>query len=44
MAERAAEVIVVGGGVIGASAAYYLTRLGLRDVLVLEQRFLAAGA
>jgi sarcosine oxidase, subunit beta len=43
-ADRTAEAIVVGGGVIGASVAYHLTRLGLRDVLLLEQRFLAAGA
>ncbi|MCA1647803.1 MAG: FAD-binding oxidoreductase, partial [Chloroflexi bacterium] len=44
MTERTAEVIVVGGGVIGASAAYHLTQLGIRDVLLLEQQFLAAGA
>ncbi|HEU0016203.1 MAG TPA: FAD-dependent oxidoreductase [Longimicrobium sp.] len=32
-----AEVVVVGGGVIGASVAYHLARLGCRDVLVLER-------
>src|SRR5918912_1461940 len=42
--ERTADAIVVGGGVIGASTAFHLTQLGLRDVLLLEQRFLAAGA
>lgn len=40
---RTAEVIVVGGGVIGASVAYHLARAGLRDVLLLERRFIGAG-
>jgi sarcosine oxidase subunit beta len=31
-----AEVIVVGGGVIGASVAYHLAAGGMRDVLVLD--------
>ena len=41
---RAPEAIVVGGGVIGTSVAYHLASLGLRNVLLLEQRYLAAGA
>jgi len=41
---RTAEVIVVGGGVNGASTAFWLTQLGVRDVLVLDRRHLAAGA
>ena len=32
-----AEVIIVGGGVVGASVAYHLAARGLRDVLVLER-------
>src|SRR3954467_1753543 len=32
-----AEVIVVGGGVVGASVAYHLAGRGCRDVLVLER-------
>src|SRR5204863_7561201 len=40
---RAADVIVIGGGVTGASIAFHLTSLGVRDVRVLERRFLAAG-
>jgi len=31
------EVVVVGAGVIGASVAWHLIRLGVRDVLVLER-------
>ncbi len=41
---RTADVVVIGGGVNGASAAFHLTTLGVRDVLVLERRHLAAGA
>ena len=33
---RSAEVVVVGGGVIGASVAYHLAARGVRDVVVLE--------
>ena len=36
MGERT-DVVVVGGGVIGASVAWHLARLGLRDVLVLDR-------
>lgn len=32
-----AEVVIIGGGVIGASAAYHLTHAGCRDVLILER-------
>jgi len=32
-----AEVVIVGGGVIGASVAYHLASLGCRDVVLLEK-------
>ncbi len=32
-----AEVVIVGGGCMGASTAYYLTRNGVRDVVLLER-------
>ncbi|MGG5258457.1 GcvT family protein [Phycicoccus avicenniae] len=38
-----ARVVVVGGGVIGASVAYHLAHLGWTDVLVLEQGTLSCG-
>src|SRR5947207_9472209 len=38
-----ARVVIVGGGVIGTSVAYHLTRFGWRDVLLLEQNQLSAG-
>lgn len=39
-----ADVVIVGGGVIGASIAYHLTRRGIRDVLVLERDGLGSGS
>lgn len=38
-----ARVVIVGGGVIGASIAYHLTKLGWRDVVLLERRQLTSG-
>ncbi|WP_340538408.1 GcvT family protein [Nocardioides sp. GXZ039] len=38
-----AQVVIVGGGVIGCSVAYHLTRLGWTDVLLLEQGRLSGG-
>ncbi|MBB6625895.1 FAD-dependent oxidoreductase [Nocardioides sp. KIGAM211] len=38
-----ARVVIVGGGVIGASVAYHLTRLGWTDVVLLEQGSLSCG-
>ena len=31
-----ADVIIVGGGVVGCAAAYYLAKKGVKDVIVLE--------
>ena len=41
---EAVDVVIIGGGIAGASAAYVLARLGVRDVLVLERSAVAAGA
>ena len=41
---RTADVVVIGGGAIGASTAFHLTTLGVRNVLLVERRHLAAGA
>ncbi|HSZ47415.1 MAG TPA: FAD-dependent oxidoreductase [Streptosporangiaceae bacterium] len=38
-----AQVVIIGGGVIGASVAYHLTALGWTDVLLLEQGQLSCG-
>ena len=41
---RSADAVVIGGGTNGTSAAYHLATLGVRNVLLLERRHLAAGA
>lgn len=33
---RSADVIIVGGGIVGCAAAYYLTQKGVSNVIVLE--------
>lgn len=41
---KTAEVIVVGGGLEGASAAWALTQRGIRDVVVFERSTVGSGA
>src|SRR5579863_1791471 len=43
MKERA-RVVVIGGGVGGCSIAYWLTRLGWRDVVLVERAELTSGS
>ncbi len=38
-----AQVVIVGGGVIGCSTAYHLTKLGYKDVVLLERKSLTCG-
>ncbi|MDI3309216.1 MAG: FAD-dependent oxidoreductase [Acetobacteraceae bacterium] len=38
-----ARAVVIGGGVIGCSLAYHLTRMGWADVVLLEQGRLSSG-
>jgi len=39
-----AQVVVIGGGVVGASVLYHLTQAGWTDVVLLERRELTAGS
>ncbi|HEV8674223.1 MAG TPA: FAD-dependent oxidoreductase [Methylomirabilota bacterium] len=38
------DVVIVGGGVHGLAAAYYLGQRGVRDVAVLEKSYIGSGA
>jgi len=38
-----AQVVIVGGGIIGCSVAYHLTKLGWKDILLLERDQLTSG-
>jgi sarcosine oxidase subunit beta len=40
---KSADVVIIGGGVVGAASAYYLARKGV-DVTLLERNELASGA
>ncbi|MGH9942549.1 MAG: FAD-dependent oxidoreductase, partial [Pyrinomonadaceae bacterium] len=34
---KTADVVIIGGGIVGASVAYHLAAAGCREVLVLER-------
>ncbi|WP_234413680.1 FAD-dependent oxidoreductase [Ideonella sp. A 288] len=38
-----ADVVIIGGGIIGASIAYHLTKIGITHVVLLERRQLTCG-
>jgi len=40
---RTADVVIIGGGIQGASIAYHLTQRGHRHVVILEKETLASG-
>jgi sarcosine oxidase subunit beta len=40
---RSADIVIVGGGVIGASAAHHLAEKGARDVVLLERGAICSG-
>ena len=38
-----ARAVIIGGGIAGASVAYHLTKLGWKDVILLEQNKIGGG-
>src|SRR3989304_6258354 len=38
-----AQAVVIGGGIVGCSVAYHLTKRGWRDVVLLERKQLTSG-
>ena len=38
-----ADVAIIGGGVIGCSIAYHLTKIGITNVVLLERKMLTSG-
>jgi sarcosine oxidase subunit beta len=42
--KKTAEVAIIGGGIMGVSAAYYLAKRGISDVVVLEKDLLAQAS
>ncbi|MCK5833483.1 FAD-binding oxidoreductase [bacterium] len=41
---RSAEVVIVGGGVVGSAIAYELTKRGIKDIVILEKSYLSSGS
>jgi glycine/D-amino acid oxidase-like deaminating enzyme len=39
-----ADVVIIGGGVTGASTAYHLAARGMREVVVVDKSVVASGA
>jgi dimethylglycine dehydrogenase len=39
-----AQVVVIGGGVVGCSVIYHLTKLGVKDVVLIERSELTSGS
>ena len=39
-----AQAVVIGGGLVGCSIAYHLTKLGCTDVVLLERNELTSGS
>ena len=38
-----ADVVIIGGGIVGTSLAYHLAKLGITDVVLLERKQLTSG-
>lgn len=42
--KNTADAVVIGGGMMGIATAYYLKRLGVKDVVLLEKNTVASGS
>ena len=37
------QVVIIGGGIVGCSVAYHLSKIGWKDVILLERKTIASG-
>jgi sarcosine oxidase subunit beta len=42
--EKTADIVIIGGGIIGVSIAYYLGKTGAKNVILFEKDLIAAGS
>ena len=42
--QKQARIVIIGGGVVGASILYHLSKLGCRDAIMLERSELTSGS
>ena len=40
---KSAQVVIIGGGIVGCSTAYHLAQYGYTDVVILERKTLSSG-
>lgn len=38
------DVVIIGGGITGLSTAYYLNKMGVKNVLIIEKNYLGSGS
>ena len=41
---KTADIVIIGGGIIGVSIAYYLGKMGVKDVILFEKDLIGAGS
>ena len=39
-----ANVVIIGGGCSGISTAYWLTKMGMKDIVVFEESYIGSGS
>jgi len=44
MNRKSADIVVIGGGVVGCATAFELARLGCRNVVLVERNTIASGS
>lgn len=41
---KTAEVVIIGGGIIGTAIAYNLAKKGVKDIVLIEKKYLSSGS
>lgn len=41
---KKASIVIIGGGISGCSIAYNLAKMGVKDIIVIEKKYLASGS
>lgn len=42
--KKNADIVIIGGGIIGSATAYYLAKAGMRNIVVLEKSYFSSGS